>query len=138
LMVFAIHSINAVRQYAPKFFPPIPLEFNLFPVFADQPWVYYTEFWWFFKCQIFFCLVGIAYFLQSKVGFSLWAFFLLNQLMRIVYGSSKIEFKDTMRDDEIFGSTIVFAIMILWVGRQHWMLVLRQMARGPVPGEPVG
>ncbi|MFN4242202.1 MAG: DUF6785 family protein [Tepidisphaerales bacterium] len=134
--VFAIHGINALSAYFPRNIPQIPLGYDFFAVLSQPP-ASYTE-WYFKRSQLYFCVIGLVYFLQSSVSFSLWFFVVLLQVVMMVLGTYQIEFSDGMRADQNFGAVVAFAVSILFVGRAHWLLVMRQMLRGRRGDEPAG
>jgi hypothetical protein len=131
--VFALHGMNAVHEYAPQLVPQIPLKFDNNGFFADPP--LNRADWGFKSSAVFFSVVGLAYFLQGGVAFSLWFFFVLNQLVRVL---SPTDITDGMKNDQAFGAIVVYAVATVWIGRQHWAVVIRQMFRGHREGEPVG
>lgn len=135
-IVFFIHGLNALNQYNAQIFPELPIRYNLSAVLANAPWVYTSG--PFKSAAIFFSIVGITYFLQSKVAFSLWATFVIWQVVLMITGSRQVDITGSMRDDQLYGAIVPFAIAILWVGRHHWMMILRQMIRGPRGNESPG
>ena len=134
--VFALHGFNAMHAYVLKW-PEIPLGYDLNAIFADAPWVYME--WSVKRATLFFCIIGFTYFLSTQVAFSLWFFFLLiNAVAKMTAGSRQFELSQGMLRDQMFGALIPFVLTILWVGRAHWMTVLRQMFRGQRDDEPAG
>jgi hypothetical protein len=135
-VVFVLHGFNAMHQYVQKW-PAIPLGYDLNAIFSDAPWVYME--WTVKRATLFFCIIGFTYFLSSQVAFSLWFFFLLiNAVAKMVAGARQFELTGGMLRDQLFGALIPFVLAILWVGRAHWMMVLRQMFRGQRDDEPIG
>jgi hypothetical protein len=91
-----------------------------------------------FKSQnIFFTVIGLTYFVQTRTAFSMWAFFVGLQVLRMALPAGR-EITDGMQTDQFFGSMIPYAIAILWVGREHFSSVLKQMFRPPRGNEPRG
>jgi hypothetical protein len=132
--VFFVHGINVMARYEPAYFPVIPLGYNLHSLLNETILRYTSDA---FKMRsVYLSAVGITFFLQTKVAFSLWFFFLLYQVARIGYGTYEADFLQQARFDQNFGALVVFGLMMIWVGRHHWMLVLRQMWRGAGEGEP--
>jgi hypothetical protein len=135
--VFVIHVVNGLSEYWPRSVPEIPIKFDLATVLADEPWKY-TELE-FKTARIYFTVIGLMYFVQSKVAMSLWFFFLAVQVARMVMGTSfQQEMTDGMRLDQALGAMVPFSLAILWVARHHLAIVARQMFRGPRPDEPQG
>ena len=45
----------------------------------------------------------------------------------MLYGSYSAELTGPMQTDQMFGSMLVLAGLMLWIGRQHWAMILRAM-----------
>ncbi len=121
-MVFFVHAINALHAYTPTF-PSIPLGYNFDALFADAPWVYLG--YGFKEASIIFCVVGITFFLHSSLSFSVWFLFILLQVVFMVLGQNQITMTFPMRNDQTFGGMIVLCGVMLWIGRQHFWMVIR-------------
>jgi len=134
--VFVMHSINALNLYWPKYVERIPLGFNMGAIFSEEPWRY-TE--WGFKSQtLYFSIIGITFFLQTKIAFSLWFFFIAVQVTRMLIVPQGWEITTGMQTDQLFGAVLVFAATVLWIGRNHWLLVMRHMLGRATADEPRG
>lgn len=137
IAVFVIHGANALNKYFPKNCPQIPISYDLSSLFfGNAPWWYMD--WAAPRGTLYFSIIGITFFLQSKVAFSLWVFYVLFNVVRIMYGVAGSEFSGGMQTEQTFGAIVAYALAILWIGRSQWALVARQMFRGPRPSEPVG
>ncbi len=134
--VFFIHGFNALHVYNTKLWPEIPISFNFWNLFTSPPWNF-TE-WGFRSSMIYFSIVGIVFFLQSKVAFSLWFTYILLQLVKMSLGTYQAELTYAMQQDQMLGGYTVFACIILWIGRHHWALVVRQMFFRARPTDPQG
>lgn len=135
-VVAALHIWNGCARYWPKHFAEIWVWYDLDRVFSETPWVYMN-----YKVKnaaVFFTVVGVSYFLTTPVAFSLWFFFILDNLRRMILGSMTGDPYPHGWQDQSFGGTIAYALIILWIGRQHWRLILRQALRGHRDGEPRG
>jgi hypothetical protein len=135
--VFLIHGINALNQYDARHFPLIPLGYNFNSIFSTPPLSYMD---WSFKAnRLYFCMVGISFFLQSNVALSIWLIYLVvHAAVKMFLAQYPIEFTGGMGNDQTLGAAIPFALAILWVGRHHFLLVLKQMLRHPRAEEPQG
>ncbi len=133
--VFAIHFFNAMGQYDPKHWPKIPLDYDLTRVLNRPPFAFMEpegaagDLMGFKRNAIVFSIVGITFFLQTKVAFSLWFFYLFYQIERVIWGYHQSEFTYPQQQDQQLGSMIPFALALLWVGREHWRNVIREMFR---------
>jgi len=133
--VFALHVWNGASRYWPLV-PYIPVYYNLHELFSERPWVFLDS-----KVKdaaIFFTVVGVSYFLTTSIALSLWAFYLLEQLRRLYLGMSSGDPSIHGRADEHLGAIVAFALTLVWIGRRHWALILRQAVRGVRQGEPRG
>ncbi len=134
--VFAVHGVNGLSEYAPKIFPAIPLGFDLRRILANEPWRYvelYAQ-----VQTLYFIVIGICIFLQTKLAFSLWSIFLLVQVARMVLGARQQEITGGMQTDQQFGAILAVGAVSLWVARQHLRAVLRQMVGRARAGDPRG
>ncbi len=134
--VFCIHSLNAANQYFPSLVPAIPLGFNFYDILGTEPWRF-TD-WGFKAATVYFCVIGLVYFLQTGVSFSLWFFFLALQVVHMIYGGFQSNLSEQMRREQLFGGVVAYAIALVWVGRAQWWLVLRHMIGRAGPDEPQG
>ena len=133
--VFFIHAINGLHNYVPDV-PQIPVWYNLTDILTEPPFTYLD-----FKLKdaaIFFTVVGVTFFVPSYVSFSLWFFFILFQGRLIYHGMTSGDPWPLSLRDEHFGAVLALAATILWVGRRHWWMVIRQGLRGRRDGEPAG
>ena len=133
--VFVIHSLNALNKYDPTW-PNVPLTYDFQTMLVDPPWAFTT--WGFKTATIYFSMIGIAFFMQTKTSFSIWFFFLLWQISEMLMGTVQLPVSEMMRQDQTFGGIIVFAAVILYVGRYHWWMVIRHMFGQQRPGEHDG
>ncbi|HEX8339316.1 MAG TPA: DUF6785 family protein [Tepidisphaeraceae bacterium] len=123
-IVFCVHSVNAVNQYVPRF-PVIPIGYDMNTIFIEQPWSFFD--YGAKSALVYFSIVGMVYFVQTRVAFSLWAFYVLWQIGKVVIESHGVTFTEQMRQDQTFGGIVVFAAVVVYVGRQHWWMVIRHM-----------
>lgn len=80
--VVVLRGINGLSLYLPQNIPAIPLQYDLQPLLADTPLRYTEDL--FRRNQVFFAVVGITFFLQTKIAFSLWFFYVLLQMSRVL------------------------------------------------------
>jgi hypothetical protein len=130
--VFVIHAFNNLHAYWPEV-PEIPIGYNQSAMFANDPWRFVSP--GLKDQQISFSMVGIAYFVQAKVAFSVWFFFILLNLAQMLLESNQITFSEQMKADQTFGAVLVMTLVMLWVGRHHWWMVIRHMVGRRRSGE---
>ncbi len=122
-VVFVLHSLEMLHGYFPKRVPEVPLTYSFLNVMTGEPWRYLPHY---VKTNtIYFMFVGMAYFIQARVGFSIWAIFLVIQIIRLV---QQTQFQnDTPLEatqDQHLGASVIFIAGVFWVGRHYWKTVL--------------
>jgi hypothetical protein len=122
ISVFSLHGINALHLYFPLRWPEIPLDFNLQGMMTEPPWVYMDPL--FLKNKISFIVIGITYFVSSRIAFSIWACILLMQPIHMI---TQQQGDGHAAYDEAFGAMIPYALMIIWLGRAEWWMVCRRL-----------
>ena len=124
-VVFILHSTNILATYFPRVVPPIPLTYNLWGILSEPPFSFVE--WAIKQNRIYFMVVGLTFFLQGRIALSLWLGYLILQVAMMQMGTIGNEITEGMRKDQTFGSMLVYTVMILWLGRRHWRMVLNQM-----------
>ncbi len=122
--VFGLHFFNGMNAYTPAV-PEIPRSYDFIGILADPPFSYLMGD--FRRNEIFFCVVGMTFFLQSKIAFSIWFFYVLMNLAHVFLGMNQVSFTGQMKNDQNFGGLLMMTAVIIWVGRQHWWMILRSM-----------
>lgn len=124
IAVFVLHGFNGLHEYV-RVVPEIPRGFNLSATLRDPPFSYMTGD--IKVADIYFCIVGIAFFVQTKITFSIWFFFVLMQGATMIMEGNQVSYTNAMKQDQVFGGVLVMTSVILWVGRHHWWMVIRHM-----------
>lgn len=132
--VVALRGWNGLAMYFPRYWPAIPLNYNLGGLLSNPPFLYID--WWVKRSHVYFAVIGISFFLQTRIAFSIWFFYMLYNVALMVAGSYQMEIKETTITDQLCGSAVMWGLLILWVGRSHYLMVLRQMFRGAASDEP--
>jgi hypothetical protein len=78
----------------------------------------------------------VAYFLPGSISFSLWFFYILFNVHRVWLGATTNDPINYGRFDDHFGGIVAYVLMIGWIGRHHFRLVIAQAFRGERDGEP--
>ena len=134
--VMVLHALNGLHEYGPGVWPAIPLGYDLHGIFANPPLSYFSEA---IKTnRLFFSVIGITFFLQSQVAFSLWFFVVLLGVEVAAVGAGGGEFTGRMQHDEALGAMFPIALSLLWVGRKQWAAVGRRMVRRARADDPAG
>lgn len=125
--VVGLRGWNGLATYFPKYWPEIPLDFNVSGLMRNPPFLYIDS--WVKRSHVYFAVIGISFFLQTRIAFSIWFFYMIYNVALMVAGSYQMEIKETTITDQLCGSAVMWGLLILWVGRGHYLMVLRQMFR---------
>ncbi len=131
--VFVFESLAALNQYFPKYFPPIPRNYDLRNIMTQEPWTYISDS--IKRNSIFFTFVGLTYFIQSKAAFSLWGVWFFMQLINMEFRVMGSEMPGGAWSDQHLGASLVFVLGVFLIGRQHWARVIRHTISGLSPSE---
>ncbi len=134
--IFLLHGWNAMFLYWPKYFPEIPLLFNLQSVLSESPWRYADA--ELKRAHLYLTAAGVSFFLPGAVSFSMWFFFVAWQCYKMFMGVTTGDPGTPGQGDQVFGGLTAYVLIVLWIGRHHWGLVLQQAFRGQRAGEPAG
>lgn len=129
VLVFLLQSSVALNKYFPKHVPLIPLKYDITRIMADDPWRHFV--WYIKTSTIYFTFIGIAYFIQTRVSFSLWASFLIAQIITVNQRVYQSDISGDAWRDQHLGATIAFVAGFLWIGRHHLAAVTRQVLGRP-------
>jgi len=134
--VFVLQGLVAMHVYQPENFPDLKFTFDLNKVLSEEPWRYLGG--EVKRSTLYFSLVGIMYFIQSRVGFSLWAIFMIEQFILVSIRTTGDDVPQPAWDDQHLGACVVFLLGTLWIGRRHWYTVVRQAIglERPASGQP--
>ncbi len=130
-----LHGFNALHVYYPLYFPEIPVRFDFNDIMSEAPLSYAG--WAVKQSTVFFTAVGVAYLLPGAISFSLWFFAVAFALWHIPVGMVTGDPGIASREQH-FGGMLAYAGIIVWIGRKHWWLVLKQAFRGEREDEPRG
>jgi hypothetical protein len=134
--IILLHALNGLHVYQAQYFPEIPLRYELVTIMVDDPWRYLG---FFLKTgKIYFTAVGVAYLLPGSVSFSLWFFVVGYGVWQMGQGVATGDPSMPGILDQHFGGMLAYMAIVLWVGRRHWLMILRQAVRGERDGEPRG
>lgn len=128
LGVLLIHLLSGLNRYFPQNVPEIPLDYNFTGIFADDPWRFLSP-----SVQanrIYFTFIGISFFIQTRVSFSLWSILLIREVVIVLGRMRQVEIPHGAWEDQYLGAALVLTGWIVWVGRQHWRRVVADAFRG--------
>jgi hypothetical protein len=125
--VLLLHSLLAAKQYFPSSIPAIPLSWNLRGALSEEPWRNLPG--WLMGSRIFFTFVGVAFFMQTRISFSIW-FFIVAYAFYFMIGLSYLPpFNQEIITEHRIGVMLSIALFVLWMGRAHWAAVARGLFR---------
>lgn len=126
-LVFFIHLLSGLSEYRPEDVPAVPLSWDLWHLFTEAPWNYMPGY--IKQCSIYFAFVGIAFFMSTRMSFSIWFFLIVYGMWRAfapAYGNNNyIEQMDNHR----LGAILVVSLIVLFIGRKHWAEVFGTLLR---------
>lgn len=129
-IVFLIHATEALAGYYPQSVPEIPTRFDLSSVLTEPPLSFLPVS--VKAARLFFVFVGVMILVPQRVSLSAWSIFLILQFIAAFTQGGEVSLRATA--PQHLGGSIVWAIMLIYLGRAHWLLVLRHLVRGPAPG----
>ena len=125
--VLVLHILRGWSMYNPSGVPAIPLNWNLSYLFTEEPLVYLPTA--FHTSQIYFIFLGVAFFMPSRIGFSIWFFMVAYSFYRMIGMAYFPPFNQSVVIDHRVGGMLAMTVAILWLGRAHWAHVGRCLLR---------
>lgn len=127
-VVLVVHGLTCLNAYFPKIVPTIPLGYDLSGILGTapvpgQPTSYLDS--KIKRASVSFILVGVTYFIRSRVAFSLWGIYFLVNLLAVQSAFTGRELTTAARADQHLGASVAFVLGVFWIGRHHWVRVLR-------------
>ena len=131
--VFCVHLVNGLHAYYQEV-PAIPLGYDFSGLFADGALRFARS--GFKQSEVFFCVIGVTFFIQNRFSFSIWFCYLISTVSHVliegVFGGT---YNDPMIQDQTFGGLAVLTGLIVWSGRRHWWMILRHMFGRPLASD---
>lgn len=125
IAITLLHSLNMLAQYFPDRFPSIPLALDITGVFTQPPLIYLPGS--FFKTPIYFIFIAMGFFMPFRMGFSIWFFSLAYGFYSALGRTYVPNFSALTVNDHRTGAMIVLTVYVLWLGREHWINVVKSM-----------
>ena len=114
-----IHVLNGLHRYNPAI-PHLRLSYSFNTWFPEKPWSALVQGWPLWG-RIYLAVIGITYFLQLDVSFSLWFFFLFYKLQEVVFSAFSVRGVSTQQ--QVIGADIVLVVFLAWMSRRHLISV---------------
>jgi len=122
-IVILLHSFNGMAILTEEAFPKFPISWDISYAFTDGVWEFAPGF--LKGSRIYFLFVGLAYFMPRRYSFSIWFTVLVAGLFVMMTRQYMPGFNTERLYDQGCGALIVIALGILWLGRRHYVKVLR-------------
>ena len=118
-----LHGLNGLHYYFPAV-PEAKIRLYLDHYFYEAPWHQIRPFW----MHILPSVIGMSYLVSLEVSFSIWFFFLLYKVERVlgyVLGYSGATYYRGFIPYREMGGYIVLAGFFVWMGREHLKSVIK-------------
>ena len=89
-----------------------------------EPWKYLRDY--VKGGTIYFTFIGITYFIQSRIAFSLWSIVLATELWDMEAKNLSCDFSANAWRDQHLGACIAYTLGFLWIGRHYWRQIFQQ------------
>ncbi len=133
-VVFLLHAMAQAKQYFPTRIPAIPLGWQLWKYYSEDPWRYLP--WFFKRGQLFFTFMAVAFFLPNRTSLSIWLVQVITAFYIMTGRAYFPPFEGHVIGDARTGAAMAFSLVVVWLARHHLLHVARCMVR-PVssPGD---
>ena len=121
-VVFWLEIQEVAKLYLPGAIPAIPLRWDLSNLFTEEPLVYLPSF--IKRGSIMFVLIGIAYFMPTRISLSVWVFVLLYGAHRVICTAYFPPYSAAVVAEHRLGALFGMSAGVLWLGRTHWARAL--------------
>ena len=129
LVVLFIHSLVGLNTYFPERIPAYTTSWTLAQVFTEEPLSYLPSYMK--SGKFYFTFIGVAYFMSTRVSFSIWFFMVAYALYTMVGQAYFPPFFDEAPTAHRSGALVAITLTILWLGRARWLHVLRFAVHHP-------
>ncbi len=131
IVVLVLRTMDGIHVYYPSA-PYLPLQYNLAVLTRDPPLRYLG---W-LPCRLYPMMVGLTYFVNTEVSFSVWFFFWVVRVEHMIWGMLGLPAGTPMFVGQArysfqqMGAHLGLAFWCLWVARGHISDVLRKVFCG--------
>jgi len=127
----SLRVLNSLHDLYPVV-PGFPGGYRLDPHFTERPWRAMGYLNMSFDVSV----IGLTFFMPLGLGFSLWFFFWLTRIERVV--ADVVGIQDLHLDDRAGGAWMGVAVLALWFARRHLQGFATRVARGERSGDAPG
>ena len=121
IIVFVLRCLVKMDMYFPGKVPYIPLSWNLSAYFTELPYLHLPGY--IKSSMIFFTVIGVAYFMPTRINFSVWFFMLAYGIYEMACKAWFPPFYGGAVNSHRTGAMVGIAMTILYLGRAHWKYV---------------
>lgn len=125
-VVFFVHSLSVLGDYFPRHVVKIPLSYDFTGMLSNDPWDKLP--WDIKKATVFFTLVGVTYFIQSRTAFSLWAIWVITQFTTMQTRVAGGDIPLVAWRDQHLAACVVYVIGMLFLARHFIARVTRSFS----------
>ena len=126
-IVVFLYCLQGANVYMPSSIPAIPLKWDVGNLFTEGALQYVDDS---VKTnQIVFLIVGVTFFMPTRIGFSIVFFHLLYVAYVVVSKAYYPPYNAGVVGDQHTGTLLALAIGVLWLGRSQWARVFKAMFR---------
>jgi len=115
LAAIGIHLLRGLHRYDPSI-PYVKISYSFAPLITEKPWIALVQGWPLWG-RIYLAVIGVTYFLQLDVSFSLWFFFLFYKLQEV--GILAFSIRGISTQQQVMGADFVLIGFLTWMGRRH-------------------
>ena len=115
VVALVIHLLRGLHRYWPVI-PHLQISYGLGHLITERPWVALVQGWPLWG-RIYLAVVGVTYFLQLDVSFSLWFFFFCYKLQEVCMSAFSIQGISTQH--QVMGADLVLIGFLIWMSRRH-------------------
>ncbi len=129
LAVLVVHSLVGLSTYFPLRVPAYTTSWTLAQLFTEEPLNNLPEY--IKRGRFYFVFIGVAYFMSTRVSFSIWFFMLAYAAYTLI---GKTYFPPFFEDAPVAhrsGALLTVALTVLWLGRARLLHVLRFAVHPP-------
>lgn len=123
-IVMFLYALSGLDHHTHGMVPSVPLGWQLSSYFQENPWRYLHSSIKNVR-HIYFVLVGMAFFMPNRVGFSIWFFTIAYGVFEMVHRAYFPPHYGGMVADHRNGAMIAIAFMVLFLSWKHWRHVGR-------------
>jgi len=115
VVALVIHLLRGLHRYWPVI-PHLQISYGFGHLITERPWVALVQGWPLWG-RIYLAVVGVTYFLQLDVSFSLWFFFFCYKLQEVCMSAFSIQGISTQH--QVMGADLVLIGFLIWMSRRH-------------------